>query len=289
MKRFLKITRWIFIIVASLLVLALLAVEGLDRYVSSDKGARWMYRNVNREVEVLRTPSGLRYLQIGDHAKPALMLLHGSPGSLMDWRKFAQDDQVYEHYRILIPERPGYGATKPRKAEPSIVEQSRRCMELVNMERQAVTIMGYSYGGSVGLAMAGMSPDKVNRFIGVAGQYDPDSEMTMSISYYIRFAIFKYLLPRWLWVSNVEKLGHPQALKDALPLFDQVSCPVDLIHGYPDMIVPYANSPWIQERLQFSARLYSLDGIGHELPFEHMDTLVQLALHPERFFKPTPL
>ncbi len=278
--------KWVFIVAIGLVILGLALMEGFDRYVSSDRGAKWLYRKTPREVQVLRTASGLRYLQIGDPEKPALLLLHGSPGSVIDWRGFARDERVYQQYRLLIAERPGYGGTSPRRAERSIIEQASRCLEVLQGEDQPAEVMGYSYGAPVGLAMAGMEPERISRFIGVAGQFDPENEMTMGISYVVRFQVFRFLLPRWLWVSNEEKLGHPDALRDALPIFSDVKCTVDLIHGHPDAIVPYGNSPWLQDLLPSITRLYSLNDIGHEVPFQNMDTLVQFALNPEQFFLP---
>lgn len=279
-----KTTRYIFIALLALILLALLGMEGFDRYLSSDAGIRHMFRKSAKEVQVKRTSGGLRYLEIGDPHKPALFLLHGSPGSALDWRSLARDSGVYEVYRLLIPERPGYGGSKPRGAEPSIHEQAQRCIQVLENETQPVLIAGYSYGAPVGLAIAGMQPEKVQRFVGAAGQYDPEQEMVFRISPWLRFGLFRYLLPRWLWVSNVEKLGHANALMEAYPQFQAVRCPVDLIHGYPDAIVPHGNSVWLQQQLNDSVRLYSLRDIGHEMPFRHMDTLIRFVLNPEAYF-----
>jgi pimeloyl-ACP methyl ester carboxylesterase len=298
----LKIARGLLLLLLGLIVLGLLGIEGLDRYVSSERGTRWIYKDTPQAVAVRFTDSGLRYLEIGAPDKPPLLLLHGSPGSVMDWRSLARNPAVYDQYRLLIAERPGYGGSKPRGAEPSVLRQAERCLDVLADETQPAVVAGYSYGAPVGLAMAGLAPDRIERFVGIAGQYNPDDEMTLPISYVIRFGVFKYLLPRWLWVSNVEKLGHPDALHEVMPVFDQVSLPVDLIHGLPDAIVPYGNSPWLSERLQGLAdqaldetegasslagvpvRLYTVQEIGHEMPFSSMDTIVQFLLDPEPFF-----
>lgn len=279
-----KILRVLLLLVLGLAVLGLLGMEGLDRYLSTERGVRWIYKKTPEAIALRYTDSGLRYIEIGNPEKPALLLLHGSPGSVMDWRSFARDPAVYDQYRLLIPERPGYGGTKPRGAEPSVQEQARRCLEVLSGEGLPAVVAGYSYGAPVGLAMAGMAPEQIARFVGVAGQYNPEDEMTLPISYMIRFGVFRYLLPRWLWVSNVEKLGHPDALRQALPLFDQANVPIDLIHGLPDAIVPYGNSPWLERRLGDRVRLYTVEQVGHEMPFSSMDTIVQFVLSPERFF-----
>ncbi len=268
-------------------VLALVLIESADRILSTERGARWYYRNVPYDPEIRFSDSGIRYMTIGSDDKPALLLLHGSPGGLSDWRALAKSGDVLEQYRLIIAERPGYGATKPRFAEASIEQQARRLADWIQSWNEPLVIMGYSYGAPVGLALAGILPDQVQAFYGIAGQYDPDQEIVFGISHWVRAGVFRWLMPRWLWVSNVEKLGHAQALREVKPLFDAVTCPVWLLHGRVDAIVPYENSPWLSREITAPVQVRSLDEIGHELPFRHMDTVIHWFLeHSPREHSP---
>ena len=133
--------------------------------------------------------------------------------------------------------------------------------------------------GPIAVVMAALKPDLINKVIGVAGQYDPDNEVVFTVSYFINFKIFKYLLPRFLWVSNVEKLSHPDALRDLLPLYKQINgVPVVLIHGNADTLVPYENSVFLMSFLQGDKELITLQGYEHPLQMMEPDYLVDFAL-----------
>jgi pimeloyl-ACP methyl ester carboxylesterase len=275
----------------ALLILALLpflAMEGLDRWMSTDRGARWLYRHAAGPVAVHRSPDGLRQVSVGDTALPPLVLLHGSPGGLFDYRPATRDTALLRRFRLIVPERPGYGATRPRGPEPSIRAQADRLLAALSGEARPLTVAGYSYGGPVAMAMAGRAPDRVAGVLGLAGQYDPDNEMVLSISPYLRFGFFRNVLPRWLWVSNEEKMTHRGALREVLPDFDAVRCGVWLVHGTDDAIVPTANSPWLAERLVREAgfargsglepgtvRLELLEGKDHSIPFSEPELLIE--------------
>lgn len=275
----LKLLKWSLLVGLGLAVLLLIAIESFDRYLSSDKGVRWLYNDIpGQTIDIHRTPSGLRYLSIGDPAKKTLLLIHGAPGGAFDWKGFASRADVYDHYRLLIVERPGYGGTSPRDAEPSILKQAERIREVLETETAPVTVLGHSYGGPVAMVLAALAPDKIDRVIGVSGQYDPDDEITFGISYFIDFSLFKYLLPRWFWVSNVEKLGHPAALREVLPLYTQVQAPVLLIHGDADSLVPYANSPFLQGHLTAESSLFTVVGGDHPLHMSWTNELVDLVI-----------
>ena len=102
-----KISRWVLISALAILILLLLAIEIFDRYISSESGTRWLYDDIPYEkITIKHTPSGIRFLEIGDLEKPALLLVHGAPGSCMDWKAFAKNPAVYQKYRLLIAEPP---------------------------------------------------------------------------------------------------------------------------------------------------------------------------------------
>lgn len=262
-----KTILWAFVVAASLVFLLLLAIQVFDWYASSGKGALGLYKDLAHRYPVLRyTPSGIRYLVVGDTSKTPLMLIHGAPGGIFDWRSLAKLDSLYEKYFLLIVERPGYGATRPNAVEKSIEVQAQRLLEVLDGQHKPSVVMGWSYGGPIAIAMAAMHPEKISKVIGLAGQYDPDNEKTFGISYFIRFKIFKYILPRLLWVSNEEKLSHPEALRQVKPLLASVSTPVLLLHGDKDSIVPYINSIYLKNLLAGAPELITLKDADHGFP-----------------------
>lgn len=283
MKKALKITfkvfRWTLIVAVTLLVLLLGFIEGFDRYVATEKGAMWLYKKVPHTQKAVKfTTSGVRYFEIGDAEKPPLLLIHGAPGGIFDWLGVAKNTHIYDHYRLLIPERPGYGGTKPRGAVPSIEEQAEGLLEVLETEEKEAVVMGHSYGAPIAVIMGAMKPEKISRIYGVSGQYDPDNEITFGISHLINFKIFAYLLPRFIWVANVEKLTHPDALRAIIPLYEEINVPVVLIHGDADTLVPYENSPFLLRHLNGTAEMITMEGKDHPIHMQEADAMVDFVL-----------
>ena len=284
MKRVLNIFKilfkWILIIAFALVVILIIFVQSFDDYLGTEKGIRWMFSEVPHEqFEVKFTPSGIRYLSIGDASKPALLMVHGAPGSVLDWLNFASHERIYKQYRLLLADRPAYGGTKLRKPEPSIERNAELMLEVIASEPDSsVTVLGHSYGAPIAVIMGSIAPQKIKRIIASSGQYDPDNEIVFGISHLIKYRIFRYLIPYMFWVSNEEKMAHSEACKAVLPLYPSVQPSVHLIHGNADGLVYYENSPYLQNLLTCENKLVTLEGFGHFLPGVAVDFLVDFAM-----------
>lgn len=287
MSRFFPVTkrifRWALYVGLALVAILFIVIESFDRYISSERGTRWWYKDIpSKDWTINFTPSGVRYLEIGDAEKQPLLLIHGAPGSVLDWSAVAKRQRIYEKYRLLIVDRPGYGGTKPKGAEKDLQVHAEKILEVLENETQKAVIMGHSYGGPIAVIMGAMQPEKIAKIVGVSGQYDPDNEITFRISYLLNFKIFKYLLPRMLWVSNVEKLSHPDALREIMPMYPKITVPVVLMHGDADSLVPYENSPFLMELLSTDKELITVADGDHPLQMQTPDLLVDFVLHTEQ-------
>lgn len=287
MSRFFPVTkrifRWALYIGLALVAILFIVIESFDRYISSEKGTRWWYKDIPRQDWTIKfTPSGLRYLEVGDADKQPLLLVHGAPGSVLDWSAVAKRQRIYEKYRLLIVDRPGYGGTKPRGAEKDLRVHAEKILEVLEGETQQAVVMGHSYGGPIAVIMGAIQPEKIAKIVGVSGQYDPDNEVTFRISYLLNFKLFRYLLPRMLWVSNVEKLSHPDALREIMPMYPKISVPVVLIHGDADSLVPYENSPFLMELMNTDKELVTIADGDHPLQMQTPDLLVDFVLNTEQ-------
>lgn len=278
MNKVKRLLKWVLTGLSGLLVLLLLLIAGAGRFLSTEQGARWLYSKVEQPLYIKYSPNEVRYLQIGDTTKTPLLLIHGAPGGLFDWLAIAKQDRLYEKYYLLIPERPGYGGTSPKKAEPSVIAQSKALLPILKVQSKPVVVMGHSYGAPVAVALGGIAPERIAHIYGISGAYDPEQEVTFGISYCINFQLFRHLLPSPVWVSNVEKLGHPKALREALPVFKSVQTAVTLIHGTSDTLVPFGNSTYLHKQLPPGTRIIALPDQEHPVHVMLPNYFVSLLL-----------
>jgi pimeloyl-ACP methyl ester carboxylesterase len=278
MNKIKSLLKWVLICLSGLIILLLLFIAAADHYLSSERGARWLYQDIEQPLQISRTTNQVRYLQIGDTTKTPLLLIHGAPGGLFDWLPVAKHDSIYQQYYLLIPERPGYGGTQPKVSIPSIVDQAVALMPLLERQSAPAVVLGHSYGAPIAVALGALAPSSIRHIYGVSGAYAPELEITFRISYWIDAELFRYLLPCPLWISNIEKLEHPKALKEAVPLFRSVNVPTTLVHGTADDLVPFENSTYLQQLLPGDAPLIALPGHNHPVHVMLPDYFVNLLL-----------
>ncbi len=253
-------------------------MECFDRIVSTTWGVKLLFWGSHQNISVRRSATGLRYIVIGDESKPALMLVHGAFAGMVTWIRFVRFKRLYAEYCLIIPERPGYGASFPREVILSIEKQADLLLNILKEENKTATVLGHSYGGPIVMMMGKKAPQLIHKIIGISGQYNPKDEITYAISPLIKKSFFRYLLPRMMWAANEEKTGHIEALKKIEPLYHEITVPVVLIHGEEDVLVHLNNSYYLKERLAQTEALFVLKGRDHPLPIEAPKALVEVVL-----------
>jgi pimeloyl-ACP methyl ester carboxylesterase len=89
---------------------------------------------------------------------PAVVLVHGSPGTAATWSGVGK--RLADRFRVAALDLPGYGGSTPRpEGEPPTTEHVAKAVEAVVAAQVAarpgpVVLAGHSYGGNVALAVA---------------------------------------------------------------------------------------------------------------------------------------
>lgn len=93
---------------------------------------------------------------------PAVVLLHGQPGSASDWHRVVP--LLSEDHTVLVPDRPGYGSTGG-----AAVGFASNAGAVVGMLDDAgidsAVVAGHSWGGGVALAAAVNHPERVRGLV----------------------------------------------------------------------------------------------------------------------------
>lgn len=231
------------------------------RWIDSPKG----YEKVVERYQVAgRT---IRYFAVGRDSLPALLLLHGSPSSLLSWKEMLEDSVLLERFQLVAVDRPGYGYSDFGRVVVSPLEQAELLGPLLKAlaERRRVYVLGSSYGGPVAAALAMRYPEAVYALMLQSAALAPGEEKIYPISYPTSRAPLRWLVPPTLRMANEEKLNHAAVLTEMVDEWPLVTAPVTLFHGEADSLVYFSNTKYAQERLvnALDVRCYAVPGKGH--------------------------
>jgi pimeloyl-ACP methyl ester carboxylesterase len=208
------------------------------------------------------------FLYAGDPALPRVVFLHGTPGAADGWADYLLDPPV--GFEAIAIDRPGFGETRPRRAVASLGEQAQAVEPfLLSRKGASALLVGHSLGAPIAARVAVDHPDRVSGLVLLAGSLDPDLEEVLWVQYLGRWFGLEWLIPRWARNANRELIAlekHLRALAERLP---EVRCPVVIVHGTDDSLVPYANVAFMEKHFAANPRVevMRLEGKNHFLPW----------------------
>ena len=215
---------------------------------------RYEHGIVLQELKVIETKpisfeqiaDGLHYLQIGnDPAKPYVVFVHGSPGSLWDYGPYLKDSQLSKMANLVSVDRAGFGFSEFGKAELSLQKHADQLKDvLLNLHNEKIILVGHSYGGPI-LAKATMTyPTLVKGQIFIAPSISPEHEPPNGWRKAANFPLLRWFTPPALKACNQEIIP----LKDELLQMEQdwskIMSPTTIIQGTLDKLVPMENATW---------------------------------------------
>jgi pimeloyl-ACP methyl ester carboxylesterase len=121
------------------------------------------------EPRSVSLPEGaLAYVDEGPREAPALILIHGVPGSVRDFRYLTP--QLSPHVRVVRVDLPGFGGSAPvRDAVASLRGRARVVLALADhLGLRKFSVLGHSMGGGAALSLAARHPERVRLVVLVA-------------------------------------------------------------------------------------------------------------------------
>src|SRR6185312_11456827 len=97
-----------------------------------------------------------------------LLLLHGSFGSLDDWRDFGYVDVLRDRCKLILMDARGHGkSSKPH--DPAAYDLAKRASDVIavldGLNVKTADFMGYSMGGWIGFGLAKLAPNRFRSMI----------------------------------------------------------------------------------------------------------------------------
>lgn len=235
------------------------------------------------ERRTLATPDeiSLSYLVAGPPDGIPLVCVHGTPGSALDWKQLLAAPPA--GFRVLAIDRPGFGGTTQGGARRLLAPyeaQAAAVAALIAAECpqpafHKPVVVGHSLGGPIVARLAADAPESVGALVILAGSLDPDLEEPRWYNYAAGAPPISWLLSEGLRISNAEVFAAPRETRALAERLSGVRCPVVIVHGERDTLVPVGNVDFMQRALRGAAsvEILRLPDAGHFLPWKNADVV----------------
>ncbi len=275
-----------------LLGLLILIVIFLSRFVISRM--RWSDNKAQRVFKKRNVPLAIQDTRINDHhihyaetgneSLPALVFIHGSPGSWFYYKEFMWDPALREKYRIISFDRPGFGFSDFGK--PLHLEE--QCSLLLPVLRQLkkeppMFLCGHSYGGPVVAKLAADAPDLFKTVVIVAGALDPALEKKEAWRNLLNKKPLSWFLPGAWQPSNTELIYLKKDLEPLAADLAKIITPVLFIHGDKDKLVPVENVAYGEKMMKNAAGItaHIIRDADHQLPWKKQQEFISILMRLE--------
>jgi len=224
----------------------------------------------------------LHYVQIGSDTLPTLFFVHGSPGSWNAFKRYLQDKDLIRHYRMVAIDRPGFGFSEFNDAR-NLSEQTRIIDHLLTSIRndKPIFLVGHSLGGPLIVKLYLDNSSLISGLVILAGALDPKSEKPEKWRPLLFKTPLNYFVPGAMRPSNEELWYLKKDLQVLDKELDKVFCPVWIVHGDKDNLVPVSNTAYAQRKLTNakSVEITILRGANHFIPWTHFAEIKGLLLN----------
>ena len=225
-------------------------------------------------VPVTSDGETLMAFQQGDDDGRPVIFVHGTPGAADNWAYFLQGPR--DGYRVIAVDRPGFGDSTPRAGLARLGEQAAALKPFLERHRDRRPILvGHSLGASIVAQAAVDYPDLVGGLVFVAGSLSPSVEKVFAIQYVGDMPGLRYVVPRVLRNSNRELIPLRQDLESLSPRLAAIGCPMAIVHGTADVLVPFENVAYMKAHLPADkiVEVIVLDGENHFLPWTNPEAI----------------
>ena len=166
----------------------------------------------------------LRYVAAGNDTLPALLFLHGSPGSISYYGRRYSDSSLHGRFRMYAVDRPGYGYSGLGDPEPSIQKQAemiRPLLDSLNEARHPIIVVGSSYGASIACRLAMDYPELVDGLVLTGPAIAPGRETYFGITPFIEHWSVRWFIPRIFRSANTEKSTSQEGIGENAALLEK--------------------------------------------------------------------
>ena len=187
--------------------------------------------------------NGLRFFPKGE-SKGVVLYLKGNSKSIKGWGKFAVDFTRHG-YNVLMVDYRGFGKSTGKRSQKAI----KRDLQLVynKIKEQTTEDRIVLYGRSLGSGFAAKLASLNNpKMLILDAPYYSLTKVTARYAPFMPLSLLiKYPLPTYKWLKYVQ-------------------CPIHIIHGTNDKLIPYKTSVKLSKVNPKLTKLHTVIGGGHK-------------------------
>jgi pimeloyl-ACP methyl ester carboxylesterase len=187
--------------------------------------------------------NGLRLFPKGE-SKGVVLYLQGNSKSIKGWGKFAIDFTRHG-YNVLMVDYRGFGKSAGKRSQKAIKRDLQlvynKLMEMITEDH--IILYGRSLGSGFATKLASMNNPKM---LVLDAPYYSLTKVTARYAPFMPLSLLlKYPLPTYKWLKYVQ-------------------CPIPIIHGTHDKLIPYKSSIKLSQSNPKFTKLYTVIQGGHK-------------------------
>ncbi len=273
-----------FMILGIILLVWLVFAQSCMKMRISDKDAQKKFSDAGVELKTpVKQISGfpLHYAQTGNDTLPTLLFIHGTPGSWNAFKAYLLNRELLLYYRMISIDRPGFGYSNFGNAM-NLTKQTKIIAEWMDSVHNGkpFIVIGHSLGGPLALKLTAARPQYIKTAVVLAGSQDPAAEKPEKWRPVLFKTPLNFLIPGALRPSNEELWYLKKDLKEMNDDYEKITCPVYILHGTKDMLVPYSNVAYTQKMLTKTDSVFvtSFEKENHFIVWTRKKEIVELLL-----------
>lgn len=211
------------------------------------KDFQFLYENQTAEEYNLETRDGAiingLHFKV-EKPKGVVLYLKGNSKSIKGWGKFAVDFTRNDYDVIMVDYR-GFGKSTGKRSQKAIKRDLQFVYDKIKerVSEKYIILYGRSLGSGFATKLASLNNPKMlildapyYSLTNVTGRYMPFMPLSL---------IIKYPMPTYKWLKYV-------------------NCPIRIIHGTHDKLIPFKSSVKLSQIKPRQTRLYPVIGGGHK-------------------------
>ncbi|WP_111685374.1 alpha/beta hydrolase [Winogradskyella tangerina] len=187
--------------------------------------------------------NGLRFYPKGE-SKGVVLYLKGNSKSIKGWGKFAVDFTRHG-YNVLMVDYRGFGKSTGKRSQKAIKRDLQKVYDKLKerTSEDRIILYGRSLGSGFATKLASLNNPKM---LILDAPYYSLTKVTARYAPFMPLSLLlKYPLPTYKWLKYVQ-------------------CPIHIIHGTHDKLIPYKSSVKLAQINSKLTKLHTVIGGGHK-------------------------